>query len=99
MPSNYLQNNGASNYHYDSVVKKIQELMENGVIDQSYKIINPATEVLNLPPDDEAEICSEISDSSENGFLLKLVPSTFKQQKKSPEQKYTVSTRQKISFH
>ena len=41
---NYLQNNGASNYDYDLVVKQIQELMENGVIDQSYKIINPATE-------------------------------------------------------
>ena len=26
-----------------SVVKKIQELMENGVIAQSYKIINPVT--------------------------------------------------------
>ena len=39
--------------------------MENGVIDQSYKIINPATEVLNLPPDDEVEICSEISDSND----------------------------------
>ena len=61
----YLQNNGVSNYDYDSVVKKIQELMENGVIDQSYKIINPATEVLNLPPDDEVEICSEISDSND----------------------------------
>ena len=47
-------------------------LMENGVIDQitiyynqSYKIINPVTEVLNLPPDDEVEIFPEISDSSD----------------------------------
>ena len=39
--------------------------MENGVTDQSYQIINPATEVLNLPPDDEVEICSEISDSND----------------------------------
>ena len=39
--------------------------MENRVIDQSYKIINPVTEVLNLPPDDEVEICSEISDSND----------------------------------
>ena len=43
---NYLQNNEASNYDYD----------------QSYKIINPVTKVLNLPFDDEVEICSEISD-------------------------------------
>ena len=35
--------------------------MENGIINQSYKIIDPVTEVLNLPPDDEIEICSEIS--------------------------------------
>ena len=46
--------------------------MENGVIDQitiyynqTYKIINPVTEVLNLPPDDEVEIFPEISDSSD----------------------------------
>ena len=46
--------------------------MENGVIDQitiyynqSYKISNPVTEVLNLPPDDEVEIFPEISDSSD----------------------------------
>ena len=62
---NYLQNNGASNYDYDSVVNKIQELMENGIINQSYKIIDPVTEVLNLPPDDEIEICSEISGSND----------------------------------
>ena len=39
--------------------------MENEVIDQSYKIIDPVTEVLNLPPDDEVEICSENSDSND----------------------------------
>ena len=47
----FLQKNGASNYDYDSLAKKIQELMVNGVIDQSYKIINLANDVLNLPPD------------------------------------------------
>ena len=60
---NYLQNNGNSNYDYDSVVNKIQELMENGIVNQSYKIIDPVTEVLNLPPDDKIEICSQISGS------------------------------------
>ena len=45
---NYLQNNGDSNYDYDSVVKKIQELIVNGVTDQSYKIINPVNEVSPL---------------------------------------------------
>ena len=62
---NYLQNNGASNYDYDSVVNKIQELMENGIINQSYKIIDPVTELLNLPLDDEIEIFSEISGSND----------------------------------
>ena len=66
---NYLQNNGASNYDYDSVVNKIQELMENGIIDQSYKITDPVTEVLNLSPDDEVEICSEISVSNDLDFI------------------------------
>ena len=37
----YLQNNGTSSY--ESVVKEIQELMVNKVIDQSYKIINLVT--------------------------------------------------------
>ena len=39
--------------------------MENVVIDQSYTMTNPATEVLNLPFDDEVEICSDISDSTD----------------------------------
>ena len=39
--------------------------MENGVIDQSYKIINPVTEVLNFTPDGKFEICSEISHSND----------------------------------
>ena len=30
--------------------------MENGIIDQSYKKLNPVTKVLDLPPDDEVEI-------------------------------------------
>ena len=34
---NYLQDNGATNYDYDSIVNKIQELMENWIINQSYK--------------------------------------------------------------
>ena len=57
--------NGASNYDYDLVVNKIQELMETGIINQSYRIMHPVTEVLNLPPDDEVEICSEISGSND----------------------------------
>ena len=35
--------------------------MENGVINQSYTI----TELLNLPPQDEVEICSEITDCND----------------------------------
>ena len=39
--------------------KQDLRLMENGIINQSYKIIDPVTEVLNLPPDDEVEICRQ----------------------------------------
>ena len=40
--------------------------MENGIINQNYKITDPVTEVLNLPPpDDEIEICLEISGSND----------------------------------
>ena len=51
-------------------MKKIQGLMVNGVTDQSYKIINPVTDVLNLPPDDEVEIGLEISDRHDFDSLL-----------------------------
>ena len=44
--------------------------MVNGVTDQSYKIINPVTDVLNLPPDDEVEIGLEISDRNDFDSLL-----------------------------
>ena len=47
----------------------IQELIVHVVIDQSYKITNPVTEVLNSPstppPNNEVKICSEISDSND----------------------------------
>ena len=52
----YLQNDGASGYDYDTAEKKIEELMINDVIDQSYKIINPITNVQNLPPEAEVDI-------------------------------------------
>ena len=34
------------------------------IINQSYRIMHPVTEVLNLPPDDEVEICLEIAGSN-----------------------------------
>ena len=61
----YLQNDGASGYDYDTAEKKIEELMVNDVIDQSYKIINPITNVQNLPPEAELDIFLEISDGNE----------------------------------
>ena len=41
----YLQNNYASNYDYHSVEDKLIEFKSNGIIDDSYKIINPVQEV------------------------------------------------------
>ena len=38
---NYLQNNGASNYNYESLENEIAKLKNNGIIDETYKITNP----------------------------------------------------------
>ena len=48
----YLQNNGASNYNYESLENKIAELRNKGIIDETFKITNPIEEVLNFPEDD-----------------------------------------------
>ena len=60
---NYLQNNGASNYNYESLENEIAELRNNGIIDETFKITNPIEEVLNFPEDD-VDITSENSDIS-----------------------------------
>ena len=62
---NYMQNNGASQYTYDSVEKKIRELIANKIIDDHFRIIDPVKEVLNLPPNDDVSICSEITQTNE----------------------------------
>ena len=49
---NYLQNNQASNYNYESLENEIAELRNNGIIDETFKITNPIKEVLNFPEDD-----------------------------------------------
>ena len=51
---NYLQNNHASNYDYHSVGAKLNKLKSNGVINDSYKIINRTQEVMNFVT--EAEV-------------------------------------------
>ena len=56
---NYLQNNGASNYNYESFQSEIAELRNNG-IDETFKITNSIKEVLNFPEDD-VDITSENS--------------------------------------
>ena len=58
---NYLQNNGASNYNYESLENEIAELRNNRIIDETFKITNPIEEVLNFPEDD-VDITSENSD-------------------------------------
>ena len=60
---NYLQNNGASNYNYESLENEIAELRNKGIIDETFKITNPIEEVLNFPEDD-VDITSENSDIS-----------------------------------
>ena len=60
---NYLQNNGASNYNYESLGNEIVELRNNGIIDETFKITNPIEEVSNFPEDD-VDIISENSEIS-----------------------------------
>ena len=59
----YLQNNYASNYDYHSVEVKLNELKSNGIIDDSYKIINPIQEVMNFVTEGEVILYSENSES------------------------------------
>ena len=59
----YLQDNGASNYNYESLENEIAELRNKGIIDETFKITNPIEEVLNFPEDD-VDITSENSDIS-----------------------------------
>ena len=37
---NYLQNNGASNYHYQSLENETAELRNNVIIGETFKITN-----------------------------------------------------------
>ena len=60
---NYLQNNGTSNYNYESLENEIAELSNNGIIDKTFKITNPIEEVLKFPEDD-VDIISENFDIS-----------------------------------
>ena len=60
---NYLQNNGASNYNYESLENEIAELRNNGIIEETFKITNPVEEVLNFPEDD-VNITPENSNNS-----------------------------------
>ena len=63
---NYLQNNYTSNYDYHSLEAKLNELKSNGIIDDSYKIMNPVQEVMNFVTEDEVIIYSENSEHESN---------------------------------
>ena len=71
---NYLQNNYASNFDYHSVEAKLNELKANGIIDNSYKIINPIQEVMNFVTEDEVTICSENSEDEPNDPHRSITP-------------------------
>ena len=62
----YLQNNYASNFDCHSAEVKLNELKANGIIDDSYEIINPIQEVMNFVTEDEVTICSENSEDEPN---------------------------------
>ena len=48
---NNLQKNGASIYDYESLENEITELRNNGIINETFKVI-PIEEVLKFPLDD-----------------------------------------------
>ena len=62
----YLQNNYASNYDYNSIEDKLNELKSNGIINDTYKIMNPIQEVMNFVTEDEVIIFSENSEDESN---------------------------------
>ena len=63
---NCLQNNYVSNYDYHSVEDRLNKLKSNGLIGDSYKIINPIQEVINFVTEDEVIIYSENSKDESN---------------------------------
>ena len=63
---NYLRNNYASNYDDHSFGDKLNELKSNGIIDDSYKIINPIKELINFVTEDEVIVYSETSEDESN---------------------------------
>ena len=62
----YLQNNYASNYDYHSMEDKLNELKSNGIINDTYKIMNPMQEVMNFVTKDKVIIFSENSEYESN---------------------------------
>ena len=48
------------------LLNELNELKANGIIDDSYKIINPIQEVMNFVTEDEVTICSENSEDELN---------------------------------
>ena len=61
--SNYLQKNVASNCDYEVLENAITESMNNGIVDETFKITNPIEEVSNYQQDD-VDIIPENSDIS-----------------------------------
>ena len=56
----YLQNNGASNYDYESLENEITELRNNGIVDETFKKINPIEELLNVSYDADISKNSDV---------------------------------------
>ena len=52
--------------HFISVEAKLKELRSNGIVDDSYKIINPIQEVMNFVTENEVIIYSENSEDESN---------------------------------
>ena len=56
--------NKRNNYDNVSVMKKIQELVINDVIDENYRIVSPITNVQDLPPEGDMPSVPTSNDTS-----------------------------------
>ena len=73
----YCEKNSASNYDYQAIVEKIQEMITDDVIDENYRIINPITDSENFSQEDDDVVTVAVNDSdsdvdtdTESAYLL-----------------------------
>lgn len=62
----YCKKNSASDYDYQTIVEKIQEMITSNVIDQNYRILNSIRENENISQEDNDAMTAAVNDSDVN---------------------------------